>query len=700
MAIFSTQLSSVFRYAGVAAVLMLAAQNGLADTHPEPIGAIVRDHCVQCHGQNGEVNGDVDLLPFVGSVSELGNQSWLPDLIRVVESGEMPPPDESVIEAEDRAKLAGALKQLLSQASAERVGHAPVRRMNRFQYDNAVRDLFQLNCVVFSLPERMMREHKGYFDPASGVMPDTVMVGSRPLGKSQMIEPRLQGVAPFPQDLRAEHGFDNRGDHLSLSPLLMEAFLTLGQSVTQSPDFTAKRVGIWAEFFADPNLSDDAQRREVVRQRLAPFLTSAFRRPCDDAMLDRYAKFVDAQINAGLGFTEAMKSVAAATIASPRFLYIYDEASDKEGPEPLDDFELATRLSFFLWGSLPDEELLRLASQHRLTEPDVLVGQVDRMLSDKKLKRFCDSFPAQWLQLERIVSANPDPERFPKFYYAKYRNSMHMMVEPLLLFETVLIENLPITQFIDSDFTYRSMLLRDAYREDVSPQDRKQGRGNDVMALTFRRLPVTDRRQGGVITNAAVMTMTSGPQRTQPITRGSWLLTVIFNEPPKPPPADVPPLSEEPKADEAQMTLRERLALHRERADCRGCHEKIDPLGFALENYDPIGVWREKYENGRDVDMADTLFHEHSFQNVIEFKDALLAEKDRFTQGFTRHLLSFALARELESSDVTAVQEIAAAAAADDYRIGTLIRNVVLSKPFRMKMNPSHHQDNHDQREN
>jgi hypothetical protein len=163
---------------------------------------------------------------------------------------------------------------------------------------------------------------------------------------------------------------------------------------------------------------------------------------------------------------------------------------------------------------------------------------------------------------------------------------------------------------------------------------------------------------------------------------------VIFNNPPEPPPANVPALGEKPPIGEEHLTLRERLSMHRERADCRGCHEQIDPLGFALENYDPIGNWRDQYENGRDVDMAGTLFRKHDFSNVIEFKDAILAEKDRFVRGFAGHLLSFALARELGPADQIALDQIAERTAADDYRIQTLLKEVMLSKPFLSKNSP------------
>ena len=384
-----------------------------------------------------------------------------------------------------------------------------------------------------------------------------------------------------------------------------------------------------------------------------------------------------------------MKSVAAATISSPKFLYLYENSNESEVAESIDDFELASRLSFFLWGSLPDQALLDLATAGQLKRANVLDLQIDRMLKDHKLKRFCDSFPSQWLQLERIISSVPNPEKFPTFYFSKYRHSMHMMLEPLLLFETILVENQPITQLIDSDFTYRSTILEDAYGELGNHRLTGQNRGGGTTVLTFHRVPVTDRRCGGVITNAAVMTMTSGPERTQPITRGAWIASVIFNNPPQPPPADVPPLDEKPRDGEEHLTLRERLSIHRERSDCKGCHEKIDPLGFALENYNAVGAWRDNYENGRDVDMAGTLFRKHEFNNVIEFKNAILTEKDRFTRALAGHLLSFSLARELGAADQIALDEIAQATANDEYRMQTLLKQVILSTPFLSKTNPT-----------
>ncbi|MCB1233391.1 MAG: DUF1592 domain-containing protein, partial [Verrucomicrobiae bacterium] len=178
------------------------------------------------------------------------------------------------------------------------------------------------------------------------------------------------------------------------------------------------------------------ERVEEIRSRLSPFLAKAFRRPVSADQLNRYTQFAAAQIDAGVEFPDAMKAAAAATLASPRFLYLYDtsDPAQSESPVEVDDFELASRLSFFLWGSIPDKALLEIAASERLSEQDTLAAQIDRMLSDKRMKRFCDSFPSQWLQLDRLVSSVPDRNRFPDFYFSKYRLSMHMMLEPLLIF--------------------------------------------------------------------------------------------------------------------------------------------------------------------------------------------------------------------------------------------------------------------------
>ena len=300
------------------------------------------------------------------------------------------------------------------------------------------------------------------------------------------------------------------------------------------------------------------------------------------------------------------------------------------------------------------------------------------MLLNGKLKRFCDSFPSQWLQLDRIISSVPDPTKYPDFYYAppNYRTTMDMMMEPLLLFETILVEDRPITDLIDSDYSYRSKRLSKWYDSEV------EGRLGGPVTMAFERVSINDRKEGGVITSAAVMTMTSGPEETKPITRGAWISGVIFNDPPEPPPADVPTLENADSELAKQMTLRERFASHRENPDCAGCHKKLDPLGFALENFDAVGRWRDQYHNGREVDSSGILFRKHKFNDVVEFKDAIMSEKDRFTKALVSHLLSFSLGRKLSAFDSPAVDLVAKKVKESDYSLRVMIHEIVQSDPF------------------
>ena len=645
----------------------------LFDTEIKPF---FQQYCIKCHGEGGKIKGKLDLRTYSDHAEWLQDADRIEDIISVIEEGEMPPEEEPGIDKKTRVDILEGLKKTLAEAikSSQPSSQTPIRRMNRFQYANAVKDLLKLKVEVYPLPERMMRDRSNYFKPETGKIPSKITVSSRPLGKSGLIEPRLSGVAPFPQDLRAEHGFDNRGDHLSLSPLLMESFLNLSRSIVLSDNFNRKNCGVWPSLFEEPK--EKERTNEIIDERLNHFLTRAFRRPVDPATLNRYSSHTADLIKSGSTFLDAMKETVSAILASPRFLYLYDSESKKANK--FKDYELATRLSFFLWGSIPDDVLIERAASGNLSNPDVLRAEVERMLLDGRLKRFCDSFPSQWLQLDRIISSVPDPKKYPDFYYAppNYRTTMDMMMEPLLLFETILVEDRPITDLIDSDYTYRSKRLSKWYDSKV------EGRLGGPVTMAFERVSINDRKEGGVITSAAVMTMTSGPEETKPITRGAWISGVIFNDPPEPPPADVPTLENDDSELAKQMTLRERFASHRENPDCAGCHKKLDPLGFALENFDAVGRWRDQYHNGREVDSSGILFRKHKFNDVVEFKDAIMSEKDRFTKALVSHLLSFSLGRKLSAFDSPAVDLVAKKVKESDYSLRVMIHEIVQSDPF------------------
>ena len=646
---------------------------GLFDTGIKPF---FQQNCIKCHGEGEKIKGKLDLRTYSDHAAWLKDADRIEDIISVIEEGEMPPEEEPEIDDKTRADILEGLKKTLAEAikSSQPSSQTPIRRMNRFQYANAVKDLLKLKVEVYPLPERMMRDRSNYFKPETGKIPSKITVSSRPLGKSGLIEPRLSGVAPFPQDLRAEHGFDNRGDHLSLSPLLMESFLNLSRSIVLSDNFNRKNCGVWPSLFEEPK--EKEKTNEIIDERLNHFLTRAFRRPVDPATLNRYSSHTADLIKSGSTFLDAMKETVSAILASPRFLYLYDSESKKANK--FKDYELATRLSFFLWGSIPDDVLIERAASGNLSNPDVLRAEVERMLLDGRLKRFCDSFPSQWLQLDRIISSVPDPKKYPDFYYAppNYRTTMDMMMEPLLLFETILVEDRPITDLIDSDYSYRSKRLSKWYDSKV------EGRLGGPVTMAFERVSINDRKEGGVITSAAVMTMTSGPEETKPITRGAWISGVIFNDPPEPPPADVPTLENDDSELAKQMTLRERFASHRENPDCAGCHKKLDPLGFALENFDAVGRWRDQYHNGREVDSSGILFRKHKFNDVVEFKDAIMSEKDRFTKALVSHLLSFSLGRKLSAFDSPAVDLVAKKVKESDYSLRVMIHEIVQSDPF------------------
>lgn len=640
--------------------------------------ALIQKHCVSCHGpakQKGEVRLDT-LGPVVDEVSA---ELW-ENIQYAVEDGLMPPKDEPALKPEDRKLIVSeAVRRLeqaqLGDAAAQR---APMRRMTRFQYNNAVGDLLQLRVDLFALPEQVIRPHGNYFDPASGKMPNTVVVGNRPLGAGQMIQRRLDGVAPYPKDLRAEHGFDNRGDHLSLSPLLMEEFLRLSRSIVESRDFGPKTVGSWNWLFQPPAPKQDL--RQALDARLERLLMHAFRGNVKDEKRERYAAFVLDEIEAGTGFTAAIKKAVSAVLISPKFLYLYSPGGEGDTPRE-DNFALASRLSFFLWASIPDQELLELSASGKLSDPKVLEQQLSRMLKDPKVKRFCDSFPTQWLHLEKLFSAKPDADLFPQYYSRNQRASSHLMLEPLLLFETVYVENRSILELIDPDYSYQSDVVQN-WMHNSNKYNTGKRVTYQTSRLKFDRIKLKDRREGGVITNAAVMSMLAAPDESKPISRGEWVASVIFNDPPKPAPADVPPLSEDPEKI-AKMTLRERLSAHRDFPACAACHEKIDPLGFALENYSPAGTWRDNYSNGLAVDASGVLFGKHAFSTPAELKDAILLEKDRFNRAFAKHLLSYATSREIGAADTPALNKIAKASAEDGYKLRTLIREVVFSETFR-----------------
>ncbi len=644
---------------------------------------VLSKYCFRCHGKRklkGKINLQVldDRSKLLASIDLTRNAS------EALARHEMPPEDEEQPTDEERRLLGTYLRGVIDEYLRNNSTAAPVvmRRMNRYEYNNAVRDLLGLNGDIYPLPEKPVRGIGGYFRPSSGRFPDSVRVGNRALGKFQIERQILTGVVPFAVDLQAEHGFNNRGDQLSFSPILMENFLQIGQSVVNSPEFD-KYLKPGNRIFVDPG--DSSERLKTAEATLRALLHRAFRQPVEESTVMRYLGFFARELNAIGSYGQAMKNTVAGIIASPRFIYIMESESDEEDA-PLSAHELATRLALFLWSSIPDQRLLDLANSGELLNPTNLRAEIARMLGDPRSQALSQNFARQWLRLDQLIAATPDFERF-EIYYSRigceqWKFGLQMMIEPLLLFESIMVEDRSIMLLVDANYTFRSDELQSWYN-DRTPFSGKENRNRfNTNQQTYRRRKVPSRREGGVITSAAVLTMTSAPLRTSPIQRGAWVAGVILNQPPPPPPDVVPEIEADDAAIEAKgMTLRQALVAHQVNESCRSCHSKIDPLGFALEQYDPIGRWRENYRSGLPIN-ASGKFAGHEFTDVIGLKDMLLNQPELFMRAFSEHLLAYALGRELELTDKPGIDRITRNVLAEHGRFSTVVTQVATSYPF------------------
>ena len=435
-------------------------------------------------------------------------------------------------------------------------------------------------------------------------------------------------------------------------------------------------------------LPDAPNRVEVVSKEplvdaeriLRDFTRRAFRRAVTDDDVKPFLARVKAKLDAKASFEQAMRVGLKAVLVSPHFLFF------RERPGKLDDFALASRLSYFLWSSMPDEELLTLAEQGQLSRPDTLRRQVERMLGDPKSAAFTENFVGQWLNLRAIDATVPDPTLYPEYDEVL---KLAMVKEATLFFDELLKNDLSLTNFVASDFTMLNERLAKHYGIP------------DVTGQEFRKvaLPPNSHR-GGVLTMASVLKVTANGTTTSPILRGAWVLDRILGTPPPKPTVDVEAV--EPDIRGA-TTIREQLAKHRQRAECASCHAKIDPPGFALESFDVIGGWREnyrsvgkgdavvvdgrtkRYKKGPAVDPADTLPDGRRFRNIDEYKQLLLTDKNQLARALTEKLLNYATGGTTAKSDQAEIDAIIGRIRAKDYGLRSLIHEIAQSGAFQSK---------------
>ncbi len=396
---------------------------------------------------------------------------------------------------------------------------------------------------------------------------------------------------------------------------------------------------------------------------LTRFATRAYRRPVKTSEIAHILDLVAQRETAGATRVQAIKMGMKAILCSPNFLYLYEN----EGV--LDDYALASKLSYFLWSSMPDADLFKLAKKKQLHKPDVLQTQIDRMLKDDKAQAFVENFTERWLTLYKIGEMPPDPRNFRLYYQAHLEDAMKR--ETHAFFQHLLDENMSIAHFIDSDFTFVNRDLGLLYGLE------------GVTGREFRKVQLADAKRGGLLGQASVLTATANGIETSPVVRGVWILENILGTPPTPPPPDVEPLEPDIRGSK---TIREQLANHREIATCNECHRHIDPLGFALENYNPIGGWCYTYGRKKPkVDASDVLVDGTAFNGIVRFKQILMAKQDQFAHCLTEKMLTYATGRTLEAGDRPEVNRIVSALKAQGYGLKDLVMLVATSEPFLTK---------------
>jgi hypothetical protein len=593
-----------------------------APDYQKDIAPLVTRYCVSCH-KGPRARGGLVLDKFPDQATVLkGRLTWekVADALR---AGDMPPPNRPRPGAAELDTLNAWLDAVVLKADCagqKDPGRVTLRRLNRAEYNNTIRDLVGVD-----------------FRPGDD----------------------------FPSD-DVGYGFDNIGDVLSLPPLLMEKYLAAAEKVVDrafAGPAARKRI-----------MTVPFENEEAARRILRGFAERAYRRPVNEEELRRLLRFVELAQKNGDGFETGIKLALQAVLVSPHFLFLVEldrRPNDPRSVRDLNDFELASRLSYFLWSSMPDDELFRLARERALRKGGVLEAQVRRMLKDSRARALTDNFAGQWLQTRNLKGFAPDPGLFPAFD-EKLRAAMRKETE--LFFECVVREDRSVLDFIDSDFTFLNERLAKHYGIPGV-------QGDELRKVTLTGAARAAR--GGVLTQATVLAVTSNPTRTSPVKRGKWILENVLGTPPPPPPPGVEEL-QEGKDVELKGSLRQRMEQHRADPSCASCHQRMDPLGFGFENFDAVGAWRDK-EGKHAIDPSGVLPNGQSFKGPAELKAILKGRSDAFARCLAEKMLTYALGRGVERSDRCAVDEIARNLAREQYKFSALVLQIVKSDPFQKR---------------
>lgn len=491
----------------------------------------------------------------------------------------------------------------------------------------------------------------------------------------------------IPSDGAGGEGFDTSGDSLFTSAVHVEQYLAvansvINQSVKQAmgtvssntddlrQDDSLSDMGLATEVLrqaiADSKtVSGDDQQRRVAARCIERFARRAWRRPITSDEVERLMPLFDFARQRQASFGEAVGNAMKAILVSPHFLFVVETEASEGGVQRLTPHQLATRMALFIWSSLPDEELLQAADANRLDTKDQVIAQAQRMLADPRARALGENFGLQWLGLTRFLNAtSPDKDLYPIY---DDRLAEALREEAVRSVWSVFRDGRPLLDLIDSNYVHINGTLASHYAIKLSPD------------ANWQEVTVPDRRRGGVMTLGAVLTAASYPRRTSPVLRGRWVLEEILGGRVPPPPPNVPALDESESSHAG--TLRERLELHRKNPECAACHNRMDPLGFGLENFDAIGRWRDR-DGDAAIDSTGKLPSGETFSGPEELKQVLLTRSGEFKRHFIKKMLGFALGRGLNEFDDCVVNDALQALDANDQRASVLVETIVTSYPF------------------
>ena len=585
----------------------------------EGVAPFVKTYCVECHG-NKHSKGGVNFQPALNKPGDVASSKRWKQALANVKTHDMPPDDEDKQPTdEERQKFLdwiGKIKFL----SPKDPGPFVIRRLTKVEYGNTLHDLLGVDpAVARELPDEVFGE--GYLN--------------------------------------------------TLSPLQSEQYLGIANEVLDKvlAPKDAPPTAVQKRLFGEPP-APGTDLRAAARKVARSLARNAYRRPASEAELDVLLGVFDLARANKLGYPAALRLMLKAVLVSPQFLFITPakEAELGQSIVPLDDYQLASRLSYLLWATMPDAELSALADGGKLHEPFVLKAQVKRLLADQRSRALFDGFGAQWLGLGSLQSKTFDTAKFPQMT-GPMRAAMYD--EARLFFDSIVRENRSVVSFVDSDYTFLNGTLASLY-----------GLEKTITGPEMRKVKLADANRGGILGMPGILATTSFPNRTSAVKRGVWVLEQVLGEHVPPAPPNVPTLEKQDKKTVANLTLRQRTELHRTNPVCANCHKILDPIGFGLENFDAIGRWRDHDDTGGAIDAAGELPGGKHFTSPKELKVIIAARKAEMARNLTEKLLAYALCRQLEGHDEIVVDALMATIAKDDYRMQTLITEIIMSYPF------------------